>query len=102
MGTGLVAEVEDRGLGISAEELDGDQPAAGQLARVRPSHSDQLGLFVVGQLAARHNIRVSLRESVYGGTTAIVLLPFGVVVREEEAGLPAGETTGRATVVSAP
>ena len=28
---------------------------------------------------------VSLRESAYGGTTAIVRLPFGVVVREVDA-----------------
>jgi len=33
---------------------------------------------------------VSLRPSAYGGTTAIVVLPFGVVVREEEAESPAG------------
>ena len=48
--------------------------------------SKQLGLFVVGQLAARHEIKVSLRRSPYGGTTAVVLMPFGVVVRQEEAG----------------
>ena len=94
VGTGLVAEVEDRGLGISAEERDEINRRLAGPPEFDPSHSDQLGLFVVGQLAARHNIRVSLRESVYGGTTAIVLLPFGVVVREEEAGLPDGQGAG--------
>ncbi|MGD0246162.1 MAG: hypothetical protein ABSB59_38340, partial [Streptosporangiaceae bacterium] len=55
------------------------------------THSDQLGLYVVSQLAVRHEIEVSLRRSVYGGTTAVVLLPFGVVVREEEAPPVRGE-----------
>ena len=45
------------------------------------ANSEQLGLFVVSWLAARHEIKVSLRRSAYGGTTAIVLLPFGVIVR---------------------
>jgi hypothetical protein len=44
---------------------------------------------VVSRLAARHAIKVSLRRSVYGGTLAVVLMPFGVVVRQEEASLVA-------------
>ena len=36
VGTGLVAEVEDRGLGLSARRTRGHQPAPGQHARVRP------------------------------------------------------------------
>jgi hypothetical protein len=42
---------------------------------------------VVSRLAARHHIKVSLRPSPYGGITAVVLLPFGVIVREEDASL---------------
>jgi hypothetical protein len=49
-------------------------------------NSEKLGLFVVSSLAARHRVHVSLRRSAYGGTTAIVLLPFGVIVRAEEDG----------------
>jgi hypothetical protein len=37
---------------------------------------------VVGQLAKRHDIQVTLRRNPYGGTTAIVLLPHGLVVAE--------------------
>ena len=85
VGTGLAAEVEDRGLGLSAEELAGINRRLASSPEFDLAHSDQLGLFVVGQLAARHDIEVSLRRSVYGGTTAVVLLPFGVIVREEEA-----------------
>jgi anti-sigma regulatory factor (Ser/Thr protein kinase) len=86
VGTGLVAEVEDRGLGLSFEELDEINARLASPAEFDLAHSEQLGLFVVSRLAARHAIKVSLRRSVYGGTTAVVLMPFGVVVRPEEAG----------------
>ena len=85
VGTGLVAEVEDRGLGLSPDELDDINARLASPAEFDLANSEQLGLFVVSRLAARHAIKVSLRRSVYGGTTAIVLLPFGVVVRQEEA-----------------
>src|SRR5690349_17253747 len=85
VGTGLVAEVEDRGLGLSATELADINRRLASSQEFDLASSDQLGLFVVSQLAARHDIEVSLRRSVYGGTTAVVLLPFGVIVREEEA-----------------
>jgi len=85
VGTGLVAEVEDRGLGLSAEELADINRRLASSQEFDLANSDQLGLFVVSQLAARHEIEVSLRRSVYGGTTAVILLPFGVVVRQEEA-----------------
>jgi hypothetical protein len=90
-GTGLVAEVEDRGLGLSQEELTDINRRLANPPEFDLANSEQLGLFVVSRLAARHSIKVSLRQSVYGGTTAILLLPFGVIVREEEAGLPASQ-----------
>jgi hypothetical protein len=93
-GVGLVAEVEDRGLGLSQEELADINLRLANPPEFDPANSEQLGLFVVSRLAARHSIKVSLRESVYGGTTAILLLPFGVIVREEEAGPFAGEGSG--------
>ena len=86
VGTGLVAEVEDRGLGLSPDELHDINRRLASTPEFDLARSEQLGLFVVSHLAARHNIKVSLRRSVYGGTTAVVLLPFGVVVRREEAG----------------
>ena len=85
VGTGLVAEVEDRGLGMSPDELDDINARLASPPEFDLAHSDQLGLFVVSRLAARHAIKVSLRRSVYGGTMAVVLMPFGVVVRQEEA-----------------
>jgi len=92
-GTGLVAEIEDRGLGLSQEELADINTRLANPPEFDLANSEQLGLFVVSRLAARHAIKVSLRQSVYGGTTAILLLPFGVIVREEEAGTLAGQSS---------
>jgi signal transduction histidine kinase len=83
VGRGFAVEIEDRGLGLSEErrtELNGllENPPPFDL-----SGSDQLGLFVASQLAHKHNIRISLRSSPYGGTTAIVLIPVNLVVSEE-------------------
>jgi len=94
VGTGLAAEVEDRGLGLSPDELEDINRRLASTPEFDLARSEQLGLFVVSHLAARHNIKVSLRRSVYGGTTAVVLLPFGVVVRQEEAGPPSSRDDG--------
>lgn len=76
---GFVLEIDDRGLGLAA-----DQPAQAHRTLTRPddfdpTRHDRLGLYVVGRLAARHGIRVTLSGSPYGGTTAAVLLPEGVL-----------------------
>jgi signal transduction histidine kinase len=94
VGTGLVAEVEDRGLGLSPDEIADINRRLARPSEFDLVNSEQLGLFVVGTLAARHQIRVSLRQSAYGGTTAILLLPFGVIVREEEVGPAADGYSG--------
>src|SRR5262249_61126843 len=89
VGVGFAVEVEDRGLGLTAEELAGINARLARPPEFDLANSDRLGLFVVGQLAARHQIRVSRRETPYRGTTAIVLLPPSVVVRAGEPG-PSG------------
>jgi signal transduction histidine kinase len=91
VGNGLVAEIEDRGLGLSEKELADINGRLATPGEFDLANSEQLGLFVVSRLAARHSITVTLRRSAYGGTTAILLLPFGVLVRAEDAaaGLPA-------------
>jgi signal transduction histidine kinase len=95
VGTGLVAEIEDRGLGLSDEELADINRRLARPPEFDLANSEQLGLFVVSTLAARHSIKVSLRQSAYGGTTAILVLPFGVIVREgEEEGGSRGDWPG--------
>ncbi len=103
VGRGIAIEIEDRGLGISADrlaELNADLASPRQFDL---SDSDRLGLFITGQLARRHGISVSLQPSVYGGTTAIVLLPTELIIDENafapdralEPASPTGLPTGR-------
>ncbi|MEV7344610.1 nitrate- and nitrite sensing domain-containing protein [Streptomyces sp. NPDC093544] len=75
VGNGYVVEVEDRGLGMGKETLAEANHRIEQSEALDLFDSDRLGLFVVSRLAARHGIKVHLRTSPYGGTTAVVLLP---------------------------
>jgi signal transduction histidine kinase len=82
VGRGFAVEIEDRGLGLSEEKLAEINDRLANPPAFDLSGSDQLGLFVASQLARRHDIKISLRASPYGGTTAIVLIPVGLVVPE--------------------
>jgi signal transduction histidine kinase len=96
VGRGFAVEIEDRGLGIPDEEL---AEINHNLAHPPPfdlSGSEQLGLFIAGQLARRHNIQISLRPSPYGGTTAIVLIPQALVVDDGSYHLEPGSAADRA------
>ncbi|MGK5696050.1 nitrate- and nitrite sensing domain-containing protein [Streptomyces sp. URMC 128] len=97
---GLAVEVEDRGLGMSEEDyasFNEQLAVPPQFDVVALADDLRLGMFVIAQLAHRHGIAVTLRASPYGGTTAIVLLPHDIVVREApEAGAP-GARDGKDT-----
>jgi hypothetical protein len=88
---GYVVEVEDRGLGIPAVVLAELNQRLARPPEFDLADSDQLGLFVVSRLAARHQIKVSLRGSPYGGTAAIVLMPHHLVMAAQDAAVPAGQ-----------
>ncbi|MFF4032875.1 nitrate- and nitrite sensing domain-containing protein [Streptomyces sviceus] len=84
---GLAIEVEDRGLGMSEDEyaaFNAHLAEAPKFDVVALADDLRLGMFVVARLADRHGIQVTLRSSPYGGTTAIVLIPHEIVVREED------------------
>ena len=87
---GYVLEVEDRGLGMPPEVMAEVNAHLAHPPEFDLANSDQLGLFVVSRLAARHGISVEVRQSAFGGTLAIVLLPRHLVVTDEafRAGLP--------------
>ncbi|MPY80991.1 MAG: HAMP domain-containing protein [Actinophytocola sp.] len=85
VGRGVVIEVEDQGLGMEREQLD----MLNTMLRKPPDFSvmalsteSRVGLFVVARLASRHGIKITLRESIYGGTTAIVLVPSDLTAQE--------------------
>jgi signal transduction histidine kinase len=79
VGNGYAIEVEDRGLGMGKETLAEANRRIEQSEALDLFDSDRLGLFVVSRLAARHAIKVHLRTSPYGGTTAVVLLPTALL-----------------------
>jgi signal transduction histidine kinase len=97
---GFAAEIEDRGIGISAEDIAIFNEHLANPREFDLADSNQLGLFVVSRLAAKHRITVTLRRSPFGGTSAIVLLPNSIVASPDRAalesfdafrpGLPAG------------
>jgi HAMP domain-containing protein len=78
--TGYIVEIEDRGLGMSDEELLEANERLANPPTIDFAVSRMLGLFVVGRLAQRYSIRVQLRHSSYGGVTALVMLPASVVL----------------------
>ncbi|MEU6158041.1 nitrate- and nitrite sensing domain-containing protein [Streptomyces sp. NPDC047130] len=93
VGNGYAVEVEDRGLGMGPETLAEANRRIEQSEALDLFDSDRLGLFVVSRLAARHGIKVHLRPSPYGGTTAVVLLPKNLLHAEADpgdAGRPGG------------
>jgi signal transduction histidine kinase len=95
---GLAIEIEDRGLGMSEEEyaaFNAQLAEAPQFDVVALADDLRLGMFVVARLAVRHGIAVTLRSSPYGGTTAIVLIPDDIVVRDPAAHAGGG-AAGRA------
>lgn len=79
VGNGYALEIEDRGLGMGKELLGEANRRIEQSEALDLFDSDRLGLFVVSRLSARHQIKVQLRTSPYGGTTAVVLLPTALL-----------------------
>ncbi|MFE3517501.1 nitrate- and nitrite sensing domain-containing protein [Streptomyces sp. NPDC059166] len=89
VGNGYALEIEDRGLGMGRELLDEANRRVAQSDTLDLFDSDRLGLFVVSRLSARHQVKVQLRTSAYGGTTAVVLLPTALL----RVGPPGGSPT---------
>jgi signal transduction histidine kinase len=83
VGRGFAVEVEDRGLGLTEERLAEINRDLADVPAFDLAGSDRLGLFITGRLAHRHDIKITLRSSPYGGTTAIVIIPMSLVVPDE-------------------
>ena len=87
---GVVVEIEDRGLGMGDDQLAQINQTLSDPPLFDLSGSDQLGLFIAGQLGQRHDVKVTLRGSAYGGITAVVLIPADLIVDiDEQEGSPA-------------
>ncbi|MEV7808183.1 nitrate- and nitrite sensing domain-containing protein [Microbispora sp. NPDC088329] len=96
VGMGFAVEIEDRGLGMTKERLAELNERLADPPEFDIADTERMGLFVVARLAARRDIRVTLRLSPYGGTTAIVLIPSTLMVGPKDpdlARLVSGEVT---------
>ncbi|MET8372319.1 nitrate- and nitrite sensing domain-containing protein [Micromonospora sp. DT68] len=93
---GFAIEIEDRGLGMSEEDLAAANHRIVDQSELNLANAARLGLYVVSRLTERHGVRVRLKESAYGGTTAVVLIPLELVtengVAPEDTGTPPAGT----------
>ncbi len=95
---GLAVEVEDRGLGMSADEQNRMNALLAD-----PDHVDvaellsdgRIGLFVVSSLARRHGIVVRLQSNIYGGVQAVLIVPQAVLGVESADGAADGADPAR-------
>ena len=102
---GAMIEIEDHGIGMTPEELDTANARLASPHTIDVAVVRTMGLFVVGRLANKHNIRVQLRNSPRSGLTALVLLPPALITNlngdgSDEAGddgVPFGSLTGQET-----
>ncbi|OJF10603.1 sensor histidine kinase [Couchioplanes caeruleus] len=76
----VVIQVEDRGLGMTEEQMDGLNRRLAETTDVDVAAFRLMGLAVVSRLANRYGIRVELRANLEGGTVAQVVLPNSIVV----------------------
>jgi signal transduction histidine kinase len=105
---GYLIEITDRGLGMSVEDLRGINERLASGGEVTIETARRMGLFVVGKLAKRHTITVSLRRTStmaqQPGITASVHLPGTLVspVRETQTGPQPITTTFTPAVAELP
>jgi signal transduction histidine kinase len=78
-GGGVLLEVTDSGVGISAERLAQMNWRLDYPPDVDVSVSRHMGLFAVSHLAARHGVRIRLRPAHPAGLTAAVWIPGTLV-----------------------
>ncbi len=97
----VLVEIHDTGIGLSPEDLAAINERLASPPTVDVSVSRRMGLFVVGRLSLRHGIRIQLRPSDSGGTTALVMLPVDVAHGGKKApGGPGAPGNGQGAVPS--
>ena len=89
--------IVDHGLGLSPDRLAEENARLTRRERLDLAPSEVLGLFVVGRLARRHGVEVTLTDTPEGGVTAwIDLRPMHLLARAESftVGAPIQATVG--------
>ncbi|BAU86018.1 integral membrane sensor signal transduction histidine kinase [Streptomyces laurentii] len=99
----VMLSVQDNGIGIAADRRDelnarlGDPEVAGA-----DEEGEGLGIRVAALLAARHGVRVELREQKQGGTAAVVVLPLPLLAAAEPDAVPSTVAVGSPAARPAP
>jgi signal transduction histidine kinase len=88
----IVLEISDRGVGMTDQDLGEANQRLGSPPTVDVSASRRMGLFVVGRLAIRHGIGVTLRTRDGGGVIAAVRIPAAAVLSSGPGGRAVGGT----------
>ncbi|MCO6006153.1 HAMP domain-containing protein [Actinoallomurus purpureus] len=99
---GALIEVVDHGLGMSAERLTEENARLIRRERLDLVPTKVLGLFVVGTLARRWGIRVTLSRTPGGGITGTVWIPSALLLSmnpENPAPSPATDPAGTVTAL---
>ncbi|MEU3046981.1 nitrate- and nitrite sensing domain-containing protein [Streptomyces sp. NPDC006984] len=94
----VMLSVQDAGIGMTAERIAEVNALLADPAQQPPAGRDAegLGLRVAGLLAARHGVRVQLREHKQGGITAVVVVPEGLLPQAPPAQPAPGAGQGQA------
>ncbi|MGP4004552.1 ATP-binding protein, partial [Streptomyces sp. 8N706] len=100
----VMLSVQDEGIGMTTERME---ELNALLADPHPKEGTPtpdegsalgLGLYVVGRLAARHGVRVQLREQKQGGIAAVVVLPKSILpTRPAPTGAGGAPSPGKGT-----
>ncbi|WP_422735880.1 nitrate- and nitrite sensing domain-containing protein [Micromonospora sp. WMMD729] len=99
---GFAIEIEDRGLGMSEEDLAAANHRIVDQSELNLANAARLGLYVVSRLTERHGVRVRLKESAYGGTTAVVLIPLELITANGTDPEDSGATPASPTAIALP
>lgn len=88
---GVAIEIEDRGLGMVPADLQRMNTLLSEPGGIDIDEllrDGRIGLYVVSTLAHRHGIRVQLQSNIYGGMSAIIVLPTPLLEGSDENQLP--------------
>ncbi|MEU7024013.1 nitrate- and nitrite sensing domain-containing protein [Streptomyces sp. NPDC046203] len=100
----VMLSIQDNGIGIAADRME---ELNARLADPEVTYGEEtgegLGIRVAALLAARHGVRVELREQKQGGIAAVVILPLSLLPAAAPDAVPATVApTGRAGGLAAP
>lgn len=90
-GNEIVILITDRGIGISPEQLEALNLQLARPPLVDLAASRMMGLIVVGRLAVRHGVQVTLHPGELGGTVAEVVLPDAILTDPHRPQLNGGQ-----------